>query len=97
VNGKTTGDTIYPEDCTVEPYTGEDGKTYTKVSLSVENLSRFETYTSADGGKILENTYASVRNSWGMVTIELTAKVDSKILVTVRVEPDSTKRLRPIG
>jgi pilin isopeptide linkage protein len=84
MNGKGINEEVTAEDCEVEAYT-ENGKNYTKVSLSLENLSAFECIS---GGKLVESTYDAVVGTnhdcpYGLVRIEFTAKVDPSYLATL--------------
>jgi pilin isopeptide linkage protein len=83
MNGKGIDQPVTADDCKVETVE-EDGKTYTKVSLSLENLSAFE---AISGGKLVTDVHSSVNGTnradpYGRVVIQITAKVDTEILAS---------------
>jgi pilin isopeptide linkage protein len=91
MNEKGLGEEVTAKDCTVEDYTDESGKTYSKVTLSFKDLSGFE---GISGGKLVEDVYNSVEGTWhngeayGLVRVEFKATVDPDYLV--QLEKDTT-------
>jgi pilin isopeptide linkage protein len=72
----------------VEDYTAEDGTKYSKVSLSIENLSGFD---AVSGGQLVKDGYYPVVGSghggldyaYGTITVRVTAKVDATYLASL--------------
>jgi pilin isopeptide linkage protein len=74
INGGTK---VEAKDCSLETVT-ENGKNYTKVTLSVENLSRFKKVD--DSGNLVDTTDYTTA---GQITVTITAKVNPEYLVTL--------------
>jgi pilin isopeptide linkage protein/uncharacterized repeat protein (TIGR01451 family) len=87
VNGKTVGAELTAADLEVDENYTENGTKYTKVTFSVENLSRFQ---KVDGGKLVDNTDSYTEN--GTVKIVITAKVDPDVLATLDSEKTVTNK-----
>jgi pilin isopeptide linkage protein len=77
VNGKTLHETITAEDVEVDENYTENNTKYTKVTFSVENLSR---YQKVENDTLVENTGHTTN---GRVVVTITAKVDPGILASL--------------
>jgi pilin isopeptide linkage protein len=77
VNGKTLHETITAEDVEVDENYTENNTKYTKVTFSVENLSRFQ---KVENDTLVENTSQTTK---GRVVVTITAKVDPSILASL--------------
>jgi pilin isopeptide linkage protein len=88
MNGKGQDEVVTADDCKVEEYTAEDGTKYSKVSLSIENLSGFD---AVSGGKLVKDGYSPVVGAghdgldyaYGTITVRVTAKVDATYLASL--------------
>jgi pilin isopeptide linkage protein len=85
MNGVGKNVILYADDCDVEDYS-ENGKNYSKVSLYIKDLSRFETIS---GGVLKKDTYNPVVGTghggyaYGRITVKITAKVDAGLMASL--------------
>jgi pilin isopeptide linkage protein len=86
VNGKTLHETITAEDVEVDENYTENGTKYTKVTFSVENLSRFQ---KVENDTLVENTSQTTN---GRVVVTITAKVDPSILASLDTNKTVTNK-----